>query len=137
MHVHAALAQTTPLHVMEAEDLATALFRLEGGGTATMFATTAAYPGFAEVIEIVGRLGTARLSGGALTVHFLDGRTEAVAADERSGHGAGAMDFSHHAHRALIVDFLDAVDQGRPPLTNGAEALATQALIEAIVAAAS
>jgi predicted dehydrogenase len=43
----------------------------------------------------------------------------------------------HGAHRALIADFLDAIEEGRNPLVDGTEAAATQLLIEAILKRAS
>jgi predicted dehydrogenase len=46
------------------------------------------------------------------------------------------MDFPHDAHRAVIADFLDAIEQGRDPGVTGEEALATQALIEDVLAKA-
>ncbi len=36
------------------------------------------------------------------------------------------MGFSHEPHRALIADFLDAIETGRDPAIPGEEALATQ-----------
>jgi UDP-N-acetyl-2-amino-2-deoxyglucuronate dehydrogenase len=43
------------------------------------------------------------------------------------------MAFSHDAHKALIVDFLDAIDQRREPTVSGREALNVQLLIEAML----
>jgi predicted dehydrogenase len=43
------------------------------------------------------------------------------------------MSFSHEAHRAVLGDFLDAIEQGRDPAVPGEEALATQRVIEAIL----
>jgi predicted dehydrogenase len=43
------------------------------------------------------------------------------------------MSFSHDAHRAVLSDFLDAIEQGRDPAIPGEEALATQRVIEAIL----
>ena len=43
------------------------------------------------------------------------------------------MAFSHEAHRAMLSDFLDAIEQGRDPAIPGEEALATQRVIEAIL----
>jgi predicted dehydrogenase len=46
------------------------------------------------------------------------------------------MDFPHDAHRAVIADFLDAIEQGRDPVVTGEEALASQRLIDEILMAA-
>ena len=49
------------------------------------------------------------------------------------GSGANVMDFPHDAHRAVLVDFLDAIEQNRDPVVTGEEALATQRLIADIL----
>ena len=44
------------------------------------------------------------------------------------------MDFPNDAHRAVLADFLDAIESGRDPAVSGEEALATQELIDAVLA---
>ena len=44
------------------------------------------------------------------------------------------MDFPNDAHRAVLADFLDALEAGRDPAVSGEEALATQELIETVLA---
>ena len=119
---------------METEDYASALVRLGNGAPGTIIATVAAYPGSPEWIHVIGSQGTARLEGGSLRVSFLDGREEVLADASGSGSGANVMSFSHEAHKAVLSDFLDAIEQGRDPAVPGEEALATQRLIEAILA---
>lgn len=136
MAVLAAQTTTTGLHRMETEDYAAALLRLESGAPATIAAMTAFFPGDPERIEIGGTKGSASMTGGSLTVRFLDGQVEEVEAESGTGGGADPMDFPHDAHLRLITDFLDAIDEGRAPIVSGAQALATQELIEAILAAA-
>ncbi len=134
MTVTAATAATTPVHRMETEDFAAALVRLENGAPGVIQATTAAFPGGEERIEIMGTLGTAWLAGGTLRVAFIDGREEIVVRHEgATGGGANVMDFPHDWHRALIGDFLDAIKEGRDPVVSGAEALRSQQLIAAIL----
>ncbi len=133
IEVRAADAATT-LHRMETEDYAAALLRLGNGAPGFVMATTTACPGGPERIEVVGTRGAARLVGGALEVAWHDGRGERVEAEGRTGAGANIMDFPHDAHRALVADFLDAVEADRDPLVTGEEALATQALIADILA---
>src|SRR5690606_29401822 len=79
--VLASQVRTTNLHKMEAEDHVTALMRLANGAPASLLATTSAYPGSPETMEIIGSLGTATLTGGALKVAWLDGRDEVVEAE--------------------------------------------------------
>jgi predicted dehydrogenase len=101
-----------------------------------MVATTAMYPGSPESIEIAGTLGTAVLAAGHLQVRWHDGHVETVEAEGSGGSGANIMDFPHDAHRAVIADFVEAIEQGRDPAVTGEEALATQALIEEVLAKA-
>jgi predicted dehydrogenase len=135
IHVIASAARTTALHRMETEDHVVAMLRLASGAIGSVVATTAAYPGFPEVIEIIGTHGTARLTGDELQVHFIDGSHEYVEGDGRSGAGQGVMDFSHAPHRALIEDFVCAIQQHRSPLASAQEALDSQRLIQAMLAA--
>lgn len=67
---------------------------------------------------------------------FLDGREEIVEAEGATGSGANIMDFPHDAHRAVIADFVDAIEQGRDPVVTGEEALASQRLVDTILSAA-
>lgn len=136
-HVVASSIRTTALHRMETEDLAMALVELGNGAPGTIVATTAAYPGRSETIELIGTKGTARLTGGSLEVDFIDGTRAEEKSDARTGSGAGIMDFDHGPHKALLEDFLGAIEQNRAPLVTGADALATQRLIDTIIAKAS
>ena len=57
------------------------------------------------------------------------------AGDENAGGGTGAdpMAFPHEHHRAVLADFLDALDSGGQPRVNGKEALKVHRLIAAIL----
>lgn len=134
--VVAAQARTTALHRMETEDYVSALLETGSGAPATLVTTTAAVPGHPERIEIIGTKGFAALVGGRLELSFIDGRKEIVEAEGSTGSGANIMDFPHDAHRAVIADFLDAIEQGRDPVVTGEEALASQRLVDDILAAA-
>jgi predicted dehydrogenase len=135
--VEAAQVATTALHRMETEDYAAALVRLGNGAPGTITGTVAAYPGGAESVQIIGQRGTASLTGGNLRVARLDGRDEVLTDDGGSGSGANLMGFSHEPHKAVLADFLDAIETGRDPAIPGEEALATQRVIEDILAAGS
>jgi UDP-N-acetyl-2-amino-2-deoxyglucuronate dehydrogenase len=131
-----AFARTTPLHRMETEDLACAALRFANGALGTLNATTASHPGFPERIDIVGTRGTATLVAGSLEVHFHDGRVDTAGERAAFGGGADPMAFAHDAHRALIAEFLDAIDAGRVPPNDGHAALAVHDLIDAVLASA-
>jgi predicted dehydrogenase len=127
-------ATTTPLHRMETEDLATASLRYRNGALGTIEATTAAFPGFAERIDIAAEKGHASLVGTALSVVFQDGRRIEMAPDESpGGTGADPMAFPHDYHRALLQDFLEAIERGEQPSVTGEAALDVQLLIEVIL----
>ena len=131
--VVAAQVVRTAAHQMETEDFASALVRLGNGAPGTITATVAAYPGGPERIEITGTRGMASLVGGTLRLSMIGGSEEIVAEEGSMGSGANVMDFPHDAHRAVLVDFLDAIEQNRDPVVTGEEALATQRLIADIL----
>jgi predicted dehydrogenase len=114
---------------METEDYVSALLVLGNGAPGDLMATTAMFSGFSETIEIIGSLGSARLSGANLEVHFLEGQPFSIRSEGGTGSGANMMDFSHEPHRALLTEFLDAIQENRKPRVNGRDALATQQLI--------
>jgi predicted dehydrogenase len=131
--VKSAVVRQTQLHQMETEDYVSALLVLGNGAPGDLMATTAMYPGFPETIDIMGTLGSARLTGANLQVNFLEEAPVNIRSEGGTGSGANPMDFSHEPHRELITDFIDAVHQKRPPLVSGADALKTQALISELL----
>ncbi|MFN7104520.1 MAG: Gfo/Idh/MocA family protein, partial [Pseudorhizobium sp.] len=132
-----AYAATTPVHRMETEDLVAGAVRFDNGALGTVSATTCAYPGIPDTIEIIGTKGTARIEGAQLIANLQDG-TKIELDDGQMGGGAGAdpMAFSHAHHRAVIEDFVDAVEQDREPRVSGREALKVHRLIEALLRSA-
>jgi predicted dehydrogenase len=128
--------RTSPIHSMETEDLVTATFAFENGAIGTLNATTCAYPGLPERIELLGTRGTAVLTGDTLKAAFMDG-TSITEGGEKTGSGAGAnpMAFGHEMHRALIGNFIDAVRTGAPLRVTGEDALKAHRFIEQILAA--
>ncbi len=129
----AALAVTSPLRKIDTEDVAGAAIRFANGAIGTIDATTVAYPGFPERIELACERATAVLNAEALDVYYKDGRHVSESGGPSLSGGADPMAFSNDAHRALIADFLDALDEGREPAINGREALKVQRLIEALL----
>ncbi|TCS03095.1 Gfo/Idh/MocA family oxidoreductase [Rhizobium sp. BK418] len=131
-----AFVRTTPVHRMETEDLVAAAFSFEGGAIGSLNATTCAYPGFTERIELIGTNGTAVLTGDRLDAAFIDGTRE-IAGGETTGSGAGAnpMAFGHDMHRALIGNFIDAIENGALLRVTGDDALNAHRFIGAVLAA--
>ncbi len=64
---------TTAVHRMETEDLVCAAVRWKSGALGVVQATTCAYPGFAERIELVGTRGSALLEGTSLQMRMHNG----------------------------------------------------------------
>ncbi|HXV12548.1 MAG TPA: Gfo/Idh/MocA family oxidoreductase [Burkholderiales bacterium] len=125
---------TTPVHRMETEDLAVAALRFKSGALGTVHATTSAYPGFPERIELIGTRGTAMLEGTSLRMQFSDGTSfETKTESGAGGTGADPMAFPHDWHRGVLADFLDAIERGHEPRVSGAEALKVHRFIDAIL----
>ena len=131
--VKAATVRQTRLHQMETEDHVSALLVLGNGAPGDLMATTAMYPGYPETIEVIGTLGSARLSGASLEVNFLTQETLTVTSEGGTGSGANMMDFSHEPHRDLITDFIDAIAHNRAPRVTGEDALKTHMLIDELL----
>ncbi|MEP9387406.1 Gfo/Idh/MocA family oxidoreductase [Mesorhizobium sp. KR9-304] len=127
-------AATSPVHRMETEDLAFAATKFANGGIGSISATTTAYPGIPDAVEIIGTKGMARIEGAQLIAQFHDG-TEELVDDGALGGGAGAdpMAFPHQHHRAVIEDFLEAIRDDRDPAVTGRGALKVHRLIAAIL----
>ncbi|WP_299146063.1 Gfo/Idh/MocA family oxidoreductase [uncultured Tateyamaria sp.] len=130
--------QTSPLHHMEAEDIASALLRFASGATGVLSATTCAYPGTTESIALTTTRAQVHLSGDTLRIDWHDGATEtrAPAADAGTGGGADPMAFTHAWHEAVIEDFAAALRDDRPPLAPPSDALHVHAVIHAMEQAA-
>lgn len=130
-------AATTPVHRMETEDMVAAAVRFENGALGVIDATTTAYPGFSERIELIGTKGTAVFTGSALLVQCHDGSAERIEPDGTAGGtGADPMAFPHDWHRGVWTDFLDAIEERRAPRISGAEGLRVHRLIDALLEAA-
>jgi predicted dehydrogenase len=126
---------TTPVHKMETEDLVAAAARFKNGAIGTVHATTTAYPGFPERIELIGTKGTALLEGPSLRVELADGKRFETKA-EGGGTGADPMAFPHDWHRALLEDFIASIKENREPRVSGAEALKVHRFIDRILRSA-
>lgn len=128
-----ALAATTGLHQMETEDFVAGGLEFANGAVGALMATTANFPGAAESLTLNFDRASATLTGGNLTLHWLDGRTEIVGEASNSGGGADPMAFPFDWHQAQIEDFVDAVCAHRQPRSTGHSALHVHRLIDALI----
>jgi predicted dehydrogenase len=129
----AGFATTSTIHRMETEDLACAAVRFASGAMGIIEATTAAFPGFPERIELIGSAATASLAGVDLLVQHHDGQVTELRPGGGGGTGADPMAFPHDYHRSVLADFLDALDEQRQPVASGAEALQVHYLVDALL----
>lgn len=125
---------TTPVHKMETEDLAVAAVRFKSGALGVVHATTTAYPGFPERIELIGTRGTALYEGTSLKMQIQDEKPfEMKTESGGGGTGADPMAFPHDWHRSVLEDFLDSIEKNRQPRVSGAEALKVHRFIDRIL----
>ncbi len=127
-----AMTTTTPSHQMEAEDWASASLRFQSGAVANFLATTAAFPGGSETISIFGTAGAAHLRPGQLELIDAEGNSQMRGAASGSGGGADPMAFTHDWHRAIVEDFVDAIEVDRNPAVTGTMALDAHRAIDAM-----
>jgi len=129
-----ALCRTSPLRTIDTEDIACAALTFRNGAVGVVDATTVAYPGYPERIELAGTRGSLVLEAERLVVHRHGRDPIVVEGSSAGGGGADPMAFSHEPHKRLIADFLDAVREAREPYANGRSALKVHALIDAMLA---
>ena len=123
------------------EDVLSATVRFESGAVGTVFATTAAYPGFPARIEIYGTGGTAIIEGDRLKeLTLLSGeRAESelpavhAAMVARGGTAAArAEPVWGDSHRAQITDFVRAIRTGTPPRVSGLDGRRAVMFLDAV-----
>lgn len=127
------MTATSRAHRMECEDIACAAVRFVNGAIGSIDATTASFPGFPERLELVFDKATALFEGETLTLYRHDGSHEHRSAGSSHGGGADPMAYTHEHHRAVIEDFLDALEHDRAPLIPGREALNVHHLVDALL----
>jgi len=128
-----AMVGTSALHRMEGEDFASGGLVFANGALGALAATTTFQSGHAEKLVLAGSAATAVLEGGQLRIDRQDGSSESFGEPGGIGGGADPMAFSHEWHKAVIVDFLDALDEGREPRCSARRALLVHELIDAVL----
>jgi len=131
----------TQLHKIEVEDTAVAVLEFANGAVGTIEATTAAYPGYPRRVELTGSNGTATLEGDTLvaidvrndsTVSGLSRRSAPSSERAKAENAASPVVSDVSAHRAVIEDFLRAMQNGGRPCCDGREGRRSVDVIEAI-----
>ena len=129
--------RTSPLRAIDTEDIACATVTYANGAIGVIDATTVAYPGYPERIDLAGTRGSAVLEGERLLVQLAGEAPKVVEGSASGGGGSDPMAFSHGPHKLLIEDFVDAIREDRPPQVSGRSALAVHALIDAMLASSA
>lgn len=124
-----AMTATTPLHRMEAEDLAVAGLRFANGAVGSLVASTASFPHGAETVTLHYERASMRLGREALQISW---REDVIDPPVLDAGDAGRVVAKHEWHQGVITDFVTALHTGRPPLVTGRQALAAHQLIDAI-----
>lgn len=132
-----AQCRTSALRAIDTEDIACGVVEFACGAIGVVDATTTAFPGYPERIELAGTRGSAVLEAERLVVHRQGLPVIEVDGSTAGGGGADPMAFSHEPHRRLIEDFVAAIEAGREPLASGASALPVHALIDAMAASSA
>jgi UDP-N-acetyl-2-amino-2-deoxyglucuronate dehydrogenase len=125
----------TSLHKIEAEDTALAICEFSGGALCTLQATTAAYPGYARRVEVTGTKGTIILEHDRIVAADIpdapaDLLQSSTGDTNLSASTAVVSDVS--GHKAVLEDFLRAVETNGTPMCDGKEGRRSVALIEEI-----
>ena len=125
----------TTLHKIEVEDTALALLEFASGAIGTLEATTTAYPGYPRRLELVGTEGTVtvendRIVSADLRTPLEGGVTTGAGDSNKLGSTHLVTDAS--GHRALIEDFLRAVETGGKPVCDGRDGRRSVELVQAV-----
>jgi predicted dehydrogenase len=119
---------------IDTEDIACAVVTWANGARGVIDATTTAWPGYPERIEVAGTEGTAVLEGDRLQVRRPGLPDLDFVGASGGGGGGDPMAFSCEAHRRLIAEYVDAVQAKRVPTNSGRSALPVHALVDAMLA---
>jgi len=131
---------STQTHQIEAEDTALAVLRFRSGAVGTVVASTAVYPGFAQRLEISGTGGTVVIEDSQIVRCELSadngdpGLRGSLTARSSAASAAAAnpAGLAVASHSAQLGDFLDALDEGRPPAVTAEDGRAALELVCAV-----
>jgi predicted dehydrogenase len=126
-----ARCRTSAHEHIEVEDIAVAVLSFANGAVGVLEGSTAVYPGLSERLEVTGTGGTVIVEAGEVKVRELKdekGETtpyggKVAPADDGRGQGAvDPSDISYRGHREQLADLIAAIESGRRPSIDGAEA---------------
>ncbi len=125
---------------IEVEDVAVAALHFKNGALGVIEGSTAVYPGFLKRIEISGTEGSAVLEEENLKEWIFSEeakedeeiRRKFSAKPETGGGAADPAAIGFHGHQKQFEDMVEALDKGKSPLVDGAEARKAVEIILAI-----
>ena len=124
----------TAMHKIEAEDTLVALLEFANGAMGVLQATTSAYPGYPRRLELTGTEGTVIIDHDRLLAADLrnpPSDVKSVGGDQNPSSNSPAVS-DVRGHRAVLEDFIEAIQTGRDPRCSGQEGIRSLALVEAI-----
>jgi UDP-N-acetyl-2-amino-2-deoxyglucuronate dehydrogenase len=127
---------------IEVEDTLVATLRFANGALVTVTATTTARPGFPHRLELYGTNGGIQVEGESITRWDLVDPSQASVVPTVTGAitGAGAggdpRDISPTGHINILRDFIEALQEDRPPGVDGTEGRRSLAAVLMIYEAA-
>jgi UDP-N-acetyl-2-amino-2-deoxyglucuronate dehydrogenase len=127
-----ALGTTTTEHQIEVEDTSLAIVKFASGAVGTITASTAAYPGSPQRLEIIGTDGTVTVEDGKIVRCALRGADAGGSAAAEHGAAADPAALDVASHAAQIADLLAAAGEGREPAVGGQAGRDTLELICAV-----
>ncbi len=118
-------------HQMEAEDHGAALLKHSNGMIGTIVSSTSTLPGFAARLEVHSEKGSFTMLDGAISQWYFEGIPNPSNSNFNYQHdGATSASVSDtSAHKKIIVDFEQAVEEGKQPIADAKSAKATSELI--------
>ena len=125
---------TRGLHAIECEDTAVAVVQFQSGALATLSASTAAYPGASERLELYGTQGSVLLaeSDGIVEWRLRGGRQWRDDVGVAGETGRDPASLALDGHVAQFEDFAAAIRAGRRPAVDGVEGRKALELVRAV-----
>jgi UDP-N-acetyl-2-amino-2-deoxyglucuronate dehydrogenase len=124
----------TSLHKIEAEDTLAAILEFQNGAIGTLQATTSVYPGYPRRVELTGTEGTVIIEHDRLLAADLrhpPGDFRSTGNDQNASASSASVS-DVRGHRAVLEDFVRAIETNTSPRCSGVEGRRSVALVEAI-----
>lgn len=124
----------TVKHKIEGEDLGLAILSFKNGALGTIEGSTAIIPGYPERLEVFGTQGSVILEGGKIVAWNLEGQDadDSISKKETQSGSSDPLAIDYLLHKAQISDFIEAIQNDRPPLVDGPEGKKSLVLIQSI-----